>query len=177
MRGERDLTTGPMARVVKTLVLALLVIAVSDASEDSCGNRDAPAYVRLECTIVSQGAGCWRQDVECRPGQGVNMCDMSRGCQAWTGIELHVTCRVGTTGGESAADQLELFRNGERLGSHTTSYPFATALASDTYECRWLNGSFFANRSVAIDGELCSTLAGPQCRVRLLQTGCSWCLA
>ena len=137
------------------LLLSFLAVvsAVSAAAGETCDNGGPPNYLWLECAI-SPGAGCYRKTVEGHSERVVNWCGSSNGCKAYTGLELHVTCRTTATsdGDGGSSDELELVRDGEIVNG---SWPFATAaLADGHYECRWKeNGSLFAAGNVSVDGE------------------------
>jgi hypothetical protein len=139
------------------LLLALVAVMRRGAvvSSDQCDNNNAPKFLSVDCAILAE----YDTDTPCRTNiavdgrPAVDQCRGSRAvCQTYTGMGLNITCRVPGPGGNAVvSDDLEVHRDGRRLGNDTWS-SFVTAEAEGRYECLWkANQSSFANRSVAVD--------------------------
>ena len=154
------------------LLLALVAVMRRGAvvSGDQCDNNNAPKFLSVDCAILAE----YDTDTPCRTNiavdgrPAVDQCRGSRAvCQTYTGMGLNITCRVPGPGGNAVvSDDLEVHRDGRRLGNDTWS-SFVTAEAEGRYECLWkANQSSFANRSVAVDGTyvhilpLCPVMSG-----------------
>ena len=127
------------------LFFALCVAAVAtgrvSAGAGGCGSDYISVHPKLECRIAPKGSQCYYAEHE-----GLSVCDYSKPCSAWTGMQLNVSC-----GDE---DSQILFRDNSTFSSgHRVSWTFAASAAGGLYECRNATGSFSANRSVIVHGE------------------------
>ena len=133
---------GTIAEMKIANVAVFVLLANCVAAAGGC-TSPGPSHVRLECIIASRESGqCskWTED-----GRQIHECDDSVACPVWTGMQLEISC--------SDDDALTLFK-GNSTNQHNVSWAFATSSAVEgLYECRWNNGSLFANRSIQVDGE------------------------
>ena len=139
------------------LLLALVAVMWRGevVGDEKCGNN-APRYLSVDCAILAEhdtNTSC-RKNITTDGRAAVDQCHGSRAvCKTYTGMGLNITCRVpGQDGNAVVSEDLEVHRDGRRLGNDTRS-SFVTAEAEGQYECLWkANQSSFANRTLAVDG-------------------------
>ena len=157
------------------LLLALVAVMWRGevVGDEKCGNN-APRYLSVDCAILAEhdtNTSC-RKNITTDGRAAVDQCHGSRAvCKTYTGMGLNITCRVpGQDGNAVVSEDLEVHRDGRRLGNDTRS-SFVTAEAEGQYECLWkANQSSFANRTVTVDGtymcifsHLCPVMGGGFC--------------
>jgi hypothetical protein len=143
--------------------------------DEKCGNN-APRYLSVDCAILAEhdtNTSC-RKNIATDGRAAVDQCHGSRAvCKTYTGMGLNITCRVpGQDGNAVVSEDLEVHRDGRRLGNDTRS-SFVTAEAEGQYECLWkANQSSFANRTVTVDDAVYILGENPtkwQCRTISIQ--------
>lgn len=133
--------------IILSTVVFLRLIVTGSGMVGSCSETgSAPRHVATHCIIESRESGiCGLDWVD---GVRVHVCDDRIRCPVWTGMPLDISCSDGDSG-------LTLYRGNSSLGSYVVSWPFAVSSnVEGIYECRWANGSLFANRSVNVNGKL-----------------------
>lgn len=153
-------------------VLVFLVVAsaavsrLADAVEESVC-EDGSNHVRLECRIVSELKSprheCYR---ETEGGILVNQC-CCEACVAWTGIQLEVICYS-----EDDGDSELILSRGDSVWNSSANWTFTVSSSvQGNYECRWSNGSVFANRTIDVDGKwTCVSVRGLYIRAYIIYT-------
>lgn len=127
--------------ILTTLVLCKLIVTGSSVV-GSCETTSAPRHVGAHCRI--QDGRCGRNTAN---GVQTHTCDDTIPCPVRAGMPLDISCSDGDS-------DLTLYRGNLSFGSYTASWPFAvSSTVEGVYECRWSNGSLYANRSVNVDGK------------------------